>query len=385
MSLLSRLLGLGRTTSSRPTKAVDLVEAPVERFPAPRTLGLDLTTAASKPWSASRLYGLFKQANRFPSESSLRDARHARHCLSRFWLSAPIDELELLYASTVGEAQRLLLSGPLPSQDLTNDEQTWRQTLLGQLTGRADCPERVNLMLALMPYFAPATLRLAEAAQRLPTWLLHDYALYCEPELADQLRQPAGLLEPGFRTSLVAPPLATSQPEVVDTPGSGFRDGTSLTDLAPQLSELRGEANNLFQDAEYYTRMQGLINLHRLDPADAEVIAELANLRRHLGQFWLDVRPELLGSLYEGPLGTLTRQLIQSGFGEAPLSSADRKLRSQLAPLAEDLSKPGAHNILLATLPFFPPGEVNLAGGQEYLAPWMQRLLAELSGGIPAI
>ena len=64
------------------------------------------------PWTVARLERIVRRANANPADGQFQlEARHARHCLSRFWLQAPIDQLEALYGGPIGQVQRL--EGPL--------------------------------------------------------------------------------------------------------------------------------------------------------------------------------------------------------------------------------------------------------------------------------
>lgn len=354
MSFLSRLLG--RSARQSPSDlsgadTIDLVQGPRPRFKAPRRLNIDASLQL-RPWSMGRLMAIFREANRFPSEATFRDARYARHCLSRFWLAAPIDLLEELYNGALGELQRELLAGPLPHQDLASEENAWRQEISSLLSENFNRPERWNLFLAAMPYYAPGRMKLDHPEQQLPEWLLADYATYCDPDLELQVRPRAALAG----ASPAASPAA-----------------------APSLWHQRGaELIAIFEEEAFHTRHQGLLNLYAIDPSDSEVIAELARLRRQLGQLWLDVAPEQLEDLYRTPVGELYRNLVASGFGAAPLSSDDHSLRQALVPLVEDLERPGAAQILLALVPFFPPGKVHLEDTSA-LPPWLQQELRQLS------
>lgn len=62
-----------------------------------------------------------------------------------------------------------------------------------------------------------------------------------------------------------------------------------------------------FRDEEALSRMQALLNLYAMDPADADTLAELAALRRVAAQLWLDVDASQLQMLYGTPVGLLTR------------------------------------------------------------------------------
>lgn len=364
MSFLSRLLGRGsrrRGGSLSGADAVDLVSGPRPRFKAPRRIGID-TSLSLRPWSLARLMAIFREANRFPSEGSLGDARYARHCLSRFWLAAPIDLLEELYAGAAGEAQQELLGGPLPQQDLAADESEWRQELSRRLSEDFSVPERWNIFLAAMPFYPPGGMKVDNPELQLPDWLLLDYTRFCDPSLAVEDRP--------------RPALSGS----VTTLTSGTATRVPPAAPRPQLwHERTAEVVAQFENEEFLIRQQGLLNLFAIDPSDEEVIEELSRLRRQLGQLWLNVNAEQLEDLYRSSVGELWRDLLQSGFGNAPLSRDDQSLRSELSPLVEDLERPGAIQALLAVVPFFPPGRVELEDDNDALPDWLRRELSQLA------
>lgn len=334
------------------TKSVNLVEMP--RLQAPRHLGLD-TTLQSRPWSANRLAMIFREAARHPSRDSLREARHARHCLSAFWLVAPVDLLPDLYAGSLGDLQRDLLAGPLPQQDLAGDEKQWRDQLCRQLDSPQDAPDRVNLLLALMPYLHPGVACLPEPLKQLPDWLLHDYANHCDEELKVRLSQPVGYLRPSSEQAPESP-----------------------AELSP-LSNRRGqEAMAWFEAPAVVNRMAALINLYGLESDDQPTREELASLRDTIAQLWLDVSPEQLEALYRTPVGTVTRSLIVSGFAGELVQDQDLQTRQWLASQVEDLRQPRAINALLAALLYFPPGKVSFEGGFSFIPQWLQQELRSM-------
>lgn len=338
-------------------KAVNLVDQPVPKVKPPSRLGLD-PTPRPRPWSATRLATIFRDAQRQPTAESLQQARHARHCLSSFWLTAPVDQLEFLYAGVIGDLQRSLLAGPLPPQALAADEQEWRDQLARQLHDHAEAPERLNVLLAVMPYYPPGGMKVEAPLEQLPDWLLSDYAGYSDPELKVRLQKPVGFLGPS-----VAAPLQR-QP--------------AQRDVLPVLSERRGqEAMAWFEQAEVVNRMAALINLYGLDPADAQTRAELTGLRSTIAQLWLDVNPDQLEQLYRTSVGTVYRSLIVSGFSGELVDEQDALVRRVLAAQVDDLSNPQAINSLLAALLYFPVGKVSFAGGMAFIPGWLQQ---ELTG-----
>ena len=333
---LKQRLGLVSTESE-----ISLVAAAPVQIPPPLNVGIPLTTP-TKPWSVARLAGLFREAQHQPSEPSLKAARLARHRLSQFWLSAPVDQLEALYTGAIGDLQRLQLSSGLGQQALAGDETAWRDQLAQRMTQPDALSQQLNLILALMPYTKPGKLKLGNPVETLPSWLLQDYVSYCAPELKHQLEGPAGLLEPAE-----SPDHKKSSRAAVEQPS-----------FAP-LTDRRGEeALAWFRDEEVLSRMKALVSLYGMAPDDRETLEELSGLRKVLAQLWLDVEPAQLETLYQLPVGLITRSLITAGFGKELVDDDDQRARQELPALSADLQDPQAHGPLLATLLFFTPSAI---------------------------
>lgn len=350
---------LGLLPTAESPAAINLVDEPAPAIPAPPLAGIG-SVSVPTPWSVARLETLFQEARRSPSPTSLQAARLARHCLSRFWLAAPVDALEGLYGSAIGALQRRQLEGPLPKQPLAADERQWRDALVSRLTDPEQRAQRLNLLLAAMPYFPPQSLEVADPLETLPRWLLQDYVVYCQPELKVSLTGPAALLEP-----------AELQAELVETASGGDEP------LEP-LTERRGEeAMAWFRDEEALSRLQALVNLYALEPGDTATCEELAVVRRVVAQLWLDVDPGQLETLYQTPVGLATRSLITCGFGRELTSPLDARAKALLAPRVADLQQPGALNALLAVLMFYPPGAIEVVDTAGMPA-WLEQELRSL-------
>ena len=306
---------------------VDLVETVNVSVPVPKHIGLD-SVELPQPWSVARLSALFREAAHQPSTSTLEAARIARHRLSCFWASAPVDQLESFYGSDLGELQALLLDGPLVRQGLAQDEQQWADRLRGLMAAPEQQSRQLNLLLALIPYTQPGELSLVNPLETLPAWLLPDYIGYCQPELEAELNQPAGLLEPG-------------------------------RDAMEPLTERRGDdAMAWFRDQATLNHMQDLIARYSEQPDSDDLAAELAGLRVVLAQLWLDVEPIQLQTLWHTPVGEISKALIQVGLGHRLLDAQDQRARQQLVERARDLSQPNAPAVILAMMMFYPPGQI---------------------------
>lgn len=392
MSIWSRLLGRRRSGFSAddlPPPVDTLVQDP--RLSATR-LGASPNVT---PWSATRLIGIFQALDSNPSQQGLTEARLARQCLSQFWLVAPVDQLHVLYSSPIGDCYRVLLSGRLAREPLLPEEQSWKDALSRRLMTSFDRPETTNVLLAAMPYFAPGKMRVADPLAQVPSWLIEDYARLFDLQLLQQVWRPAGLLGPAGQASGRSYGQAPSL-GMQDLVGSPLRAGSPSPQPAavgrgpsrpvfPQLANERGnQALAMVQAEEFQSRMNGLINLHVIDPADAEVAGQLVTLRRLLAQIWLDAPAEQLEDLYRSSFGELYRNLLASGFSRREMSEQDRLVRQQLASFVADMSKSGAINALMAVLPFYAPGKIAFGGGEQHMPVWLVREINSIYGSNPS-
>jgi hypothetical protein len=345
-------------------------------FAMTETVKLDIV-----PWSSARLGAIFAEVNRNPTGAPLMEARRARQALSKFWLHAPVDQLEPLYRSVIGQTYRTLVGGRLAELTLVMDEQQWRDAISQKLRESAGKPEAANLLLAVMPYYARGSMRVSDPLRTVPQWLMQDYAALYEPDLLQRIQQPAGLLgtsgpslmgAPARPTPVALPPSTVApvqQPPQQQQPAQ-----------PPVLSNLRGQdAYNQLQETDFASRMSGLINLFTIDPGDEDVNRELGSLRRLLGQIALDMDSSQLEALYRSSYGDLHRQLMRCGFASAPISQQDARDRSQLAGLVANINQPGGLNALVAALLFYPAGKIQISGSENLLPSWLLSELGSVS------
>lgn len=371
--LLGRLQRHGRPPAGEPVQPAASDSQPIKdlnrlvELPPEQVQNLPVEVV---PWSAKRLEGIFGQLQVSLAPQALEDARAARECLTRFWLAAPVDQLELLYGGPIGRVYRSLLTGPLPSQPLVGKEHIWKSALSERLLNGFGSHETTNLLLAVMPYFERNGMRVADPLQQVPQWLLEDYALHNDPELLATLgnraaASPVALLSPAGSGTAAPPQLGAGG-------GSGFP-------ALPVLGEKRLDAAMpLIRDSEFLGRMSGLINLYTIDPSDGEVKRELAALRRQVAQIWLDVDSEQLEALYRTPFGQLTQNLIGSGFASVPLSGEEEVALAQLTAVVREMRHPLSLNAVLATLLYYPPTKVSFKGAEALLPRWLIQELTTL-------
>jgi hypothetical protein len=375
MSLWSRLFGRRDTVSwgeSKVEKEGALLDTLVSD---PGTVPIEMARRPQiTPWSAARLGTIFLDFAHEATPTRLAEARLARQCLSQFWLSAPIDALELLYGSVIGNSYRQMISTELASQPLLREEEEWRDYLSQRLFSGFQRPEMANILLAVMPYFRRGKMKVRDCEQNVPAWLLEDYASLFEPELLPRLRQPSPLerkaLAPaGHRAERIVAPQGVVGPAGIETE----------LPLLPTLASCSGaQALQLTANEEFLTRLNGMVNLFEIDPDDDAILQELAGFRRQLGQIWLDTPDEALQPLFESTFGDLYRKFLRSGYAGRPLSEQDRELRSQLARYVRNMTRPKAAQVVLAVLPFFPPGKIGFAGGEQFMPQWLLGALPSL-------
>lgn len=321
--------------------------------------GLSAGTLELIPWSMARLSRIARELQERPSQEAIRAARAARGCLERFWLIAPVDGLETLFAGPIGEVYRQFLAGVLPALPLDSAETTRQQQLRERLARGLDCNGSINVLLALLLYIDREAMQVSDPLRYLPAWLLPLYAERCEPGLAAD-----GTTSP--RPSL---PTSTS---------------TECTLTLPDLAPITGEAcMALIGDSEFLARLNGLVNLYGLEPDDPEIRRDLSQGRRQVAQVWLDVETQQLEALYRTPFGQLTDTIVASGFAREALSQDERSLRQHLVELAADLHQPRALNALMALLLYFPIEQVTLPADATLLPVWLLQSLRQL-GARPA-
>ncbi len=374
----------GRSSHTRQAQGPDpaLVSAPppareVNRLVSPLPQGEVELPMEITAWSVRRLQTIFTQLDQTPNQQTVQDAQAARSCFTRFWLSAPVDYLEMLYAGPIGQAYKLMLRGVLPALPLREKDERWKAGLTQRLLTAFGHHETTNLLLAVMPYYDLNAMKVADPLRQIPEWLLGDYAERCDPQLLQKLRrrQPGGNGAGNTGAPALLAPAGSSGERPLIPSTEAEADGGPL----PLFSEKRGEAClPLIQDNEFLGRMSGLINLYAIDPSDAELKRELAVLRRQVAQIWLDVDPDQLQTLYRAPFGQLTQNLIGSGFSRETMPPEEDAARRRLGTIVGAMRHPRSLNALMAALLYYPAGKVNLSAADSLLPDWLLQELTTL-------
>lgn len=357
-----------RLTKSTDSDAETGTDALVQKSDPQRIADADLLDLV--PWSSTRFLTIFDRLNRQPDRNTLNEARAARKSLSRFWLTAPVDQLEALYAGPIGQAQRAAINCILPVIPLEAEEEKWKLTLTRRLLDSSEGPMSANILLAVLPYYHCSGIRVTNPLQQVPSWLLIDYANHCDQQLAETLRE--GPAQDTLLQGTAASPAPTSVPDAATSQSTA-----TPMPLLPNLAPLQGNAAMaLIKNNGFHGRINGLIDLYGIDPLDTEIISELAIGRRQVAQVWLDLETKQLEKLYRTPFGRLTEKLILSGFASEPINSQEQNHLLELNNVIREFKHIRSLNALMAALLYYPLKSVNVGRNASSKVP--QWLLLEL-------
>jgi hypothetical protein len=282
-----------------------------------------------------------------------------RDALARFWLAAPLDQLESLWAGALGDASRQLIRQLQPGVVFTPDQLAVRDGINQVLQqGGLQQPLAPQLLLAVFLYSPPGLFQVANPYQNLPAWLAAAHQdLYANPGKP-----------------------AAPEPSTVHEPPAAAAPAQPSFGLFPaSLQELVGNRIQL-------NRILGLSNLYYIDPEDQEILQELVQLRSQLADL-ISQAPEVsLEAVWATDLGDRYWAMVRSGVQKEPLAPADeaRKQRSTqaLSPAAGGgFGTPGALNAFLVAMLFYEPGSMRVDGAEHKLPGWLlphyQQIFAE--------
>jgi FkbM family methyltransferase len=261
-------------------------------------------------------------------ESVVTELRQIRQKFANLWLMTPSEKLEKIYESEIGKAYQTLLNSGIQHEELTQEEQIFVQQLT-QLTKGLIHPQAINGLLASMLYFKPGTMRIPNADNRLPHWLISDYKNI-------------------FETGIVI----------------GNQDVTEET--STYLLQVQYMTSPLFLN-----QLLGTINLYRIDSSDQGVVMELRQLRKQLADFWILTPPEKLQSLYQSDLNKAYYALLRSGIVKESMLEAEKTFfTSLITEVSKGMTESNSMNYLLAILLYCRPGQLKVQDANTSLPPW---------------
>ncbi|MGL5062755.1 MAG: glycosyltransferase, partial [Microcoleus sp.] len=254
--------------------------------------------------------------------SAIAELRQIRKQIADFWLQLPAENLETAYNSEAGNNYQTLLFSGFQTQPLLEEEQIFLQQLT-QISKGLVHPQAINALLAGMLYFPPGTMRIPDARNRLPHWLIGDYERVFEPE--------------------------------------NSANSASSSDLLSQY----------IQSPQFVNQLLGCVNLYRIDPSDGSVILELRQLRKQLTDFWLSVPPEKLETAYSGQVRKAYQALLESGLQSEKLTETEEKFLLQLTETSKGLVHAQAINALLGAMLYLLPGKMRVPDARTRLPQWL--------------
>ena len=275
-------------------------------------------------------------------------AKQQRDALVRFWLAAPADQLEALWASPCGQATRELVRQLNPQHPFTPEQVSLREAFGTRLNqGGLSQPLAPQLMLANFLLSPPGLLCINNAEQFFPTWLA---AAYRE------------LYEVGAPAAAATPPQPAPMPVPVPQ--------------APDFGTFPASLQELVGNRIQLNRLLGLSNLYYIDPEDQEIRQELEQVRSNLVDA-IDRCPEAqLEQLWSTDLGDRFWALVRSGIQKEALTPGDQA-RKQAAVRKLDpgagggFGTPGATNAVLIIMVYFLPGTMKVDAAEQKLPAWL--------------
>jgi hypothetical protein len=312
--------------TSTPVAATPTPPTPVAPIAAPATLPAPAANpympalAVDSPAFLNRLLGSVNLYMIDPTDRAIcNELRQLRRRFADYWLTIDETNLETIYQGDLGRGFKLLLQSGFQKEPLDSEDDAYKQALTKVAVGLT-APKAINAMMNAMLYFPTDKLRVQQAEQRLPGWLLPDY-----------LRV--------FEGKQVADPNALD----VQPPSQAFID-----------------------------RLTAAINRYQANTSDAAVIADIRRLRHALAQYWISLDPAQLQAAYASPLGNAQRLVLGSGFAKLEKTPLDRDAFKQISGvLAQGMTNPKAMNFFAAAMLYCAPANLQVANAANILPAWL--------------
>jgi len=127
------------------------------------------------PQTINAVISLLKQPN--DNSAGYDNTDINRRQLADSWLKVPSEFLEKAYSGDMGNAHRRLIESNLRNEPLTQEENAFLQMVITELTKRSatDPASAINYLLAAMLYLPSDRLKIENARESLPKWLIGDY------------------------------------------------------------------------------------------------------------------------------------------------------------------------------------------------------------------
>ena len=128
----------------------------------------------------NRMLGLANLYFIDPEDQEIRsELEQIRLKFSQAIIRCPDEQLELLWAGDLGDRYWAMVRSGIQKEELSQDDQTLKEHMIHKLTpssgGGFGKPGSINAMLVAMLYFVPGSMKVDDADQKLPAWLLPGY------------------------------------------------------------------------------------------------------------------------------------------------------------------------------------------------------------------
>ncbi|MBP0005272.1 MAG: glycosyltransferase [Cyanobacteria bacterium SBC] len=271
-----------------------------------------------------------------PSERSIIDELHPlRRQLVEYWMTLPTEQLQEAYNGEIGKAFQAILKSDFQKESLSESDQQYRQELTELGAGLAK-PKALNALMGAMLYYPDDQMKVRDARNRLPAWLVADYETVFETE------QPT-----------TAEPITASSTPQTQTASTEF-------------------------STEFLNRLVGCVNLYDIDPSDQSIIGELRQLRHQITVKLMAQAPENLEVLYAGEVGKVYKSLLRSGFQKEPVTEAENQVKQQLAQIWKSENNPRSINAILSIFLYFSPGTMKVQDAPNRLPTWLYNDYADV-------
>lgn len=274
----------------------------------------------------------------------------SRDAVIRFWLAAPMDQIQALWSGGFGEITRQLVNQLSPSFEFTPQQVNLRNAL-NQRIGSLGLTQPLahQLLVALFLLSPPGLLKIGNPEQQLPPWLVEAFK-----SLYDNNQQTMMVLG-GSESVQQQPPLdSLPRPDFGAFP-------TSLAELVGNRVQLN--------------RLLGLSNLYYIDPEDQEITQELVEMRRALAQLIQAAPSSDLERIWSTEFGDRYWALVRSGIQNVGLGQADQVIKEaaihQLSPSGGGFESPTALNAFLIVMMYLMPGGMRVEAPEQKLPSWL--------------
>ena len=124
----------------------------------------------------NRLLGCLNLYEIDPSDPAIvENLRNLRQQIAQTWLNIDAQNLESVFSSEFGQRYCVFLKSGFQREPLTDAETNFRQELTEKIGTGIEQPPGLTALLGGMLYFVPGSMKVSNAEQRLPHWLLPHY------------------------------------------------------------------------------------------------------------------------------------------------------------------------------------------------------------------